>query len=128
MASGSAPCCGNVLKITNENFEDLAKKLNIDMEDFNEFITEHPDITYEDYLEELYWADESLKARVGDEIYEVDVIRYSSEDGDIYDDLEDGFYLFFDEPLLYIKEQTNLAKKLDSMGIFPEFSLWTQYG
>jgi len=59
---------------------------------------------------------------------EVEVYRYDAENGDRYDELEDGYYIIFDENDLYERKLTTVGKMLKSTKLLPEYKQWTNFG
>ena len=55
------------------------------------------------------------------------ILRYDSDEGGPYDDLEDGMYLVFDEDVLYKSKLTKLGKQLNKMNDMPELTHWVVY-
>lgn len=59
----------------------------------------------------------------------IDLILYDRENGDRYDDLEDGYYIMFYEDVLFEKKTTeNYRKIMESTGSEPKLSQWVGFG
>lgn len=138
---GSAPCRGHVVLVTDKVIE----KLGLTVEALTEKVKENFDPPYltadgkmpdniPDLLELLGRDGSSLEINLHDltghgEIIEATPFRYNVENGDCYDDLEDGaIYLIFEEEDLYIKQQTVAHDALNSLGLEPEVKQWTNFG
>jgi len=131
MSSGTAPCCGYILPATEENL----RKLKISLDDLRMEWTERgieaPDENDIDFLWELWTEDREdieLKSNLTNTPTRIWLFGYDSEDGDVYDGIEDGLYLSFSEMLLYTRQYTSFGKKLNKDGLFPDFELWTTFG
>lgn len=135
MSCGSTPCSGYVIKATVEN----AQRLGVFQSP--EYITW--DKEYEcdgifkgevgellvEFLEELVSGEIRCP---GDSVglsgsFSVYPFLYSSVDGDIYDELEDGWYFSLYEESIYTKEYTPLGQALNKRYLFPVYSRWTDF-
>ena len=142
MGMGTSPNCGYVLKVTRDvlvkfkvDINALARRYDIQE---NQFMinAEANVVDWGQLIEALLTAmrndgDDLLELRIGSTgqtRIQAQVYFYDSDDGDRYDDLDNGYYLCFDEDLLYTKKLTELGHKLKRMQVLPEFQMWTNFG
>jgi hypothetical protein len=132
MYKNAAPCCGYVIKATEENcikFGAGNKKELIELANEHTVKPCPPDITFESLLDFLYkmYGTIGLLIPIGEINVGIiaELIYYSRSNGSIHDDLEDGYYFMFGESQLYKKELTETGKALKNMGKLPEFKQWT---
>lgn len=130
---GHAPCSGYVVKVTDKvaetlNVQELIKGLDKDL--IEQFQVNIEDTNVYELLD-VYSTERKLiviNLPQGKTI-KAQPFRYNSEDGDCYDDLEDGeIYLIFSEEDLYTKKETKSHRELKALGLTPEPQSWTQFG
>lgn len=114
MSNGFSPCNGYVLKIDSDTSDMLkvGKEFTLFLEEWEEGDDPKNYESSEDFSNAFY-----LKWGMRPELF------YKS-DGDCYDDIEDGLYLYFHESDLYTKKETDKYRK------FPlriEFKNWTKF-
>jgi len=130
MGCGTAPCCGYVMPVTEENL----KKLKISLDDLRAEYTEEwdnaPSVNDMDFIQELWDENQDMElvSNLLDEQMIVWLFYYDRESGDRYDDLQDGFYLSFEETCLYFTQETNFGEALRKNDTFPKFLMWTEFG
>lgn len=134
MGMGTAPCSAYILPATKENFEKLNMDLGRYKKEYEEFKKNHPD-DLEVFFEELiieHGNNEVVLEATPDEplgaVISVELYRYNSEEGDRYDELEDGVYFIFYEEELYTRELTLVGEAMQRNDVFPELKYWTTYG
>ena len=108
--------------------EENINKLKINLTRYYEDKKEDPSITLDDFLQDIFDDGLPLLSELTSPPTEVYPYVYYSDDGDIYDDLEDGIYLLIPESTLFIKQPTVFGEKLQEINITPEFSLWSTFG
>jgi hypothetical protein len=133
MGMGTAPCSGYVLPATKENFKKLNIALGQFKKEYNVFKEEYPNGHIEGFLEDLvgmYGQGEVIFEATPDlgKAITIKLYRYNSDEGDRWDDLEDGVYFIFDEEELYTKKLTPIGKVLKKIGVLPEQQAWTTFG
>jgi hypothetical protein len=125
MSSGTAANYGYMLPATEENIT----KLKIDISEYHDWKEENPECDLDDFFEEEMDQGNPLLSNMTNPPTEIYLYLYHSEDGDIYDDLEDiGFYFMFDEEDLYEMKTTPFGNTLREIGAMPEFKMWTTFG
>ena len=144
MGMGTAPCHGYVRKadeklleflgITKATVKAMIEELGAGTDpELNpiEAITDliqsghGPEITFR-VKDEYTSADSVLQKGSGKE---VGFFLYDGENGDRYDDLEDGqLYVIFDEDILWEKKPTAFLTELKEAGLEPGFYRWTTFG
>lgn len=126
---GTAPCHGHVVEATRENLakmgydEELLIKAALDNGAGSEDIED-----FDDALNFLGTEYITLELAVAGKKAYAEVFRYDQNNGDRYDNLEDGCYLIFDEDDLYEKKTTPLAESLKCLGAMPQEKQWTNFG
>ncbi len=124
MGMGTAPCCGYILKATEENCKAVGLTYSTFDEDLQEHISEGGD--YMSFLWDCSYEDVYFATRFSDKEC---VSFYIHGDGDRYDGLEDGEgYLLFSDDALFVTTPMPLMNALRVNKIEPQFELWTQYG
>ena len=142
MSSGSAPNWGWVLEATHENF--LKLHCHISDEQIAEYLADENEGAIKEARRmierEADWCldilaslaerlDQQITCTVGEwsEVVSVDIFRYSSNLGDVYDQLEDGkVYFIFGHNDLFVS--TPLMGELQRLNLAPEEKGWTNYG
>ena len=139
MGMGSAPCSGYVKKVTPE----LLKFLGITKLMVTDRIEElgagtdplDPIEAITDLIQSGHGPEIAFKTRdeytSADSVPQGEEVRffyYDSENGDRYDDLEDGLYAYFDEDSLWERSPTDFLTRLKGGGFEPEKSSWTNFG
>jgi hypothetical protein len=138
MSSGSVANTGYILKITEETYA----KLNLaHTPKFINYCAEKDKcLDYAAFLQFCEWlllftdVSEAINIHIINEIYhlheeiQVIIFEYHADDGEPYDDLEDGkFYLRFYEDDLYYKELSNIGNYLKYIKCFPDFHTWCRF-
>ena len=143
MSSGSAPNWGWVLEATHENFlklkgnfsdEQLGNWLTSDGQEASDDMIEKLRLEVEQdpetYIELLDFVEQEcgpIAICVHKTCVSVWPLRYSSDEGDRYDQLDDGKYYFsFDHSDLF--KPSLFAEALQNDGVMPEEKGWTNYG
>ena len=126
MGMGHAAYNGYVLEASKDNFNRLQLYLSKEQQGM---VT---DINIQDDLEAVYKRlheeDSSFISSSLQEGLEVELYRYHTDEGDIYDNLEDGYYFVFGDSDLFILTPTKLGEELKRLDCFPENKYWTVYG
>jgi len=129
MGSGTAPCHGFVRKADEKLLEFLGitkatVKATIDELGAGTDPELDPIEAITDMLQSGHGPELVVKGNV-----EARFFVYDGENGDRYDDLEDGqLYVIFDESDLWVKKPTAFLTKLKKAGLEPEESQWTTFG
>jgi hypothetical protein len=131
MGMGSAPCHGFVRKADKK----LLKFFGITKDTIKAEIEElgagtdpelNPLEAITDLLQSGHGPELALKTGDGKEVR---FFLYDGENGDRYDDLEDGqLYAIFSEDELWTKTPTAFLTKLKKAGLEPEECQWTNFG
>ena len=129
MSMGTAPCSGYVLPINEENIKTLCtdEKTLIQLCHDNGAGTENIS-SLEDALCFLSDEDVTVTLMAGGVNVNASVIRYNRDNGDRYDDLEDGYYFIFSEDDLYNRSLSRVGNGLKQKGVLPELKQWTNFG
>ena len=142
MLQGSAPCSGHVLPANKKTLRrlgytpgQLANHINTELtspvyEKLNAkdldvlFNTAHEnDVTIPVLAEK-----DGQHGLDNGKIVNVEVYRYQSFNGDIYDELSEGYYFVFNQTDLYTMLPTKFMKSLLIQGCIPESKQWTNFG
>ncbi len=139
MSIDAYACSGLVLRVTAETIDALCltPKSVIDavLETYDHLNEEGLEIwqskSVEEIFEEMYNDDlRTISIPVPGTQLKVTVNVYSHFDGDSSscDEMEDGYYLFFLEEQLYMKQLGPIGQALEHRNVLPEFKAWVQYG
>ena len=127
MSMGTAPCQGYILPAgklillgwSEEKLIQLCHDNGAGSENIEDF---------DDAINFLSMEQITIPIKINDATLNVEVMRYDRDNGDIYDDLEDGYYIIFDEGDLYERKLTKAGEILKSHDWLPESKQWTNFG
>jgi len=127
MSMGTAPCYGHLLPAgqivllgwSKEKLIQLCKDNGAGSENIEDF---------DDAMNFLSSEQINIPIKINDATLNVEVMQYDRDNGDLYDDLEDGYYLMFDEDDLYERKLTKAGEILESHKWLPELKQWTNFG
>ncbi len=132
MGMGTAANCGYMLPINVETVEKFRK-------DFEDHLTTfcckfNKDANSNDFFNEVMEViddqnGEHIVLHIGNTEIRPDIYRYDADNGDRYDTIEDGHYLFFsDEDIFVPKKLNETGETMKCKGILPTFQMWTTFG
>jgi hypothetical protein len=136
MGMGTAPCHGFVLEATEEimktfgwTFEALKKHAKEEYSKSNLYPPTEDDLEdFDAVVQFLALESHILDIHKDGKTFDAQIMYYNREDGDRYDDLEDGIYLNFDENCLYEKKLTDIGELLKGIDLLPKEQQWTNFG
>ena len=125
MGMGSAPCHGFVRKADEKLLKFLGITKLMVLDKIEELGAGTDPLDPLEVITDLLQSGHGPELTIGDARFFI----YDGENGDRYDDLEDGqLYVIFDESDLWEKKPTAFLTRLKKAGLEPEECQWTNFG